>query len=145
MEFLKPTDFNGVIDSGVYNTLGGDIDESEKLAISELDPLRSLYDISAELKKTDSNRSDLLVRISTNITAYYLYNTVPDDEIPQRIIDNYKKELGVIEKLAAGKYSSTLAKLTAADGSTKTTFRWGSNPKRTHELYPRQQTDEFSV
>ena len=86
-----------------------------------------------------------LVRIMVHITAYYLYNTVPDDEIPQRIIDNWKKELATIEKIAGGKINSTLETLTSDTGKTITMYRWGSNKTRSHELYPRAISDEEAV
>lgn len=140
MKFLKETDLIGILASSILEGLRGvadkDLNTAEELAISELDPLRGKFDIVGELAKTGSNRNGLLVRIQVHITAYYLYNRVVDDEIPQRIIDNYKKEIATIEKIAAGKMSSTLDPLTDDSGNVETLFRWGSNKKRTHELYP---------
>lgn len=141
MEFLNKTDFKGIIAIGIMSRLEGDADvnlnEAEDLAISELDPLRSKFNIDAELNKADDNRNKVLVRIMVHITAYYLYNSVPDDEIPDRIVDNWKKELKTIADIASGKLSSTLEALTGNDGEKVTTFRWGSNKKRAHELYPK--------
>lgn len=136
MKFLKQEDFNGVISQGVIAKLGSGIDEAEKLAISELDPLRGKFDVEAELDHTDTDRNATLVRIMVHITAYYLYNTVPDDEIPERIVDNWKKELAVIEKIASGKMNSTIQTITSDTGKGVTMFRWGSNRTRTHELHP---------
>lgn len=149
MDFLKTDDFDGILASSILADLKGGADENlnkaEELAISELDPLRAKFNIDAELDKDGDNRNDVLVRIVVNITAYYLYNTVVDDEIPKRIVDNWRKELATIEKIANGKMSSTLDTLTGDDGKTVTTFRWNSNRKRTHQLYPPNITAKDSV
>lgn len=141
MEFLRENDFKGVAAKGVLATLKGNsninLAEAEGMAISKLDPLRGKFDIDAELSKTGDNRNKGLVRMMVNITAYYLYNTVPDDDIPERVADNYKDEIKDIEKIASGKMNSTLTALTGDDGKTKTVFRWGSNPSRSHSLYPK--------
>lgn len=140
LQFIKETDFKGILGASVLNGLKGtnaeNLTESELRAISELDPLRAKYDIDGMLAKIDANRHQVLIRIMVHITAYYLYNTVPDDEIPQRITDNWKKELQFIKDLASGKASSTLDVLTnETTGELVTTFRWGANKRRSHELY----------
>lgn len=137
MKFLTQDDFNGVLSAGVITKLGSGFDKAESLAISELDPLRGKFNIAAELAKGAANRNTTLVRIMVHVTAYYLYNTVPDDEIPERITDNWKKELATIEKIAGGKINSTLETLTSDTGKSVTMFRWGSNRARSHELYPK--------
>lgn len=146
MNFLTESDFKGILAPGVLTTLKGtgdaNINEAEKMAISELDPLTSKFNIAAELDKDGTTRNTTLVRILVHITAYYLYNTVPDDEIPERITTNWKKELSTIEKISSGRLNSTLLSLTNEEGKTVTSFRWGSNPKRSHELYPRVTSDE---
>ena len=141
MEFLRENDFKGVVAKGVLTTLKGNsninLAEAEGLAISKLDPLRGRFDVGAELAKPGDNRNRALLRMMVNITAYYLYNTVPDDEIPERVVDNYKDELKDIKEIASGKLNSTLTTLTGDDGNAKTVFRWGSNPRRSHSLYKR--------
>lgn len=140
LQFLTEADFKGVLGAtvllGLKGTNSENLIDSESLAISELDPLQGKFDITNMLATSGTSRHKVLVRILVNITAYYLYNTVPDDEIPQRIVDNWKKELQLIKDLAAGKASSTLVVLTDDDtGEAVLTFRWGSNKKRTHDLY----------
>lgn len=149
MIFLTDTDFKGILSPLVLTQLRGtgseNLSESEKLAISELDPLRAKFNINSELQKAGTTRNKTLVRILVNITAYYLYNTVVDDEIPERITANWKKELATIEKIATGKINSTLDTLEDAEGKAETNFRWGSNAKRSHELYPRTKSSEQNV
>lgn len=139
LQFITETDFKGILGASVIAGLKGtnseNLIESEKRAISELDPLRAKFDIDGMLSQTGTARHPVIVRVLINITAYYLYNTVPDDEIPQRIVDNFKKEIQFIKDLVTGKTSSTLTGLTDDEGEKLTTFRWGSNKARTHSLY----------
>ena len=149
MIFLSETDFKGLLAPIVLTNLRGtndeNLNESEKLSVSELDPLRAKFNIDAELQKAGATRNKTLVRIMVNITAYYLYNTVVDDEIPERIVANWKKEIATIEKIGAGKLNSTLLTNEDADGKSVTVFRWGSNKRRSHELYPRPESGEETV
>ncbi len=146
MKFLTDADFSGILAPSILTSLKGtnnaNINEAETLAISELDPLTSKFNIAAELDKAGDTRNKTLVRILVHITAYYLYNTVVDIEIPDRITLNWKKELSTIEKISSGKLNSTLLTLTDDEGKTVTRFRWGSNLKRSHELHPRVTSEE---
>jgi phage gp36-like protein len=140
LQFIAETDFKGILGTSVLTGLKGanseNLIESELRAISELDPLKAKYDLATMLAKQGIERHAVLIRILVHITAYYLYNTVPDDEIPQRIVDNWKKELLFIKELASGKASSTLDVITdETTGEKVTSFRWGSNAKRSHDLY----------
>lgn len=140
LKFIIEADFKGILGASVLAGLKGtnseNLTESELRAISELDPLRGKFDIDNMLAASGTSRHPVLIRILVHITAYYLYNTVPDDEIPDRIVDNWKKELKLISDLASGKASSTLGTLTdKTTGEQVTKFRWGSNAKRSHDLY----------
>lgn len=141
MAFLTDNDFAGIIATSTFATLkgtgGANLAKAEELAKSELDPLRSKFDITAELAKSGATRHTVIVRMMLNITAYYLYNTVVDVEIPERIATNFDNEKKFIEKLAAGKASSTIAVLKdEVTGEDVTIVSWNSNRKRSHELYP---------
>lgn len=140
LKFIAETDFKGILGATVLSGLKGagseNLIESELRALSELDPLKGKFDLETMLGQAGTERHPVLIRILVHITAYYLYNTVPDDEIPARIVDNWKKELLFIKELASGKASSTLDMLTdETTGDKVTTFRWGSNKKRSHDLY----------
>lgn len=140
MIFLTTNDFNGIIGANTLSNLRGaadvNLNTAEKLAISELDPLRANFDVDGELAKTDDSRSDLLVRMLVHITAYYLFNKVEDDDIPERITDNYNNQLKTIEKIAAGKMSTTLDALIDEDtGLTKSKYRFGGNTPRDNDIF----------
>lgn len=142
LKFIAETDFKGILGATVLTGLKGvnseNLIESELRAISELDPLKAKFNLDALLSAVGAERHPVMIRILVHITAYYLYNTVPDDEIPQRIVDNWKKELQTIKDLASGKASSTLeVKTDETTGEKVTSFRWGSNKKRSHDLHHR--------
>jgi len=139
MIFLTDTDFKGGIANAVLAKLRGvddeNLNESEQLAISELASLRGRFDIDGELKKVGTQRSTEMVRMMVSITIYYLYNTVIDDEIPERVDSNYKKEIKDIRSIAAGKTFSTLTLLTGSDGASKSKFRWGGDAPRDNKIF----------
>jgi len=140
MEFLATTDFKGIISASIMSRLRGVNDEnlqtSEELATSELDPLRENYDIEGELAKVGDGRNDMLVRMVTNITAYYLFNTVEDLDIPERIIDNFLRELENIKAIATGKLSTSLDPLYDEEtGLAKSNYRFGGDAPRDQEIF----------
>ncbi len=140
MQFLTTTDLTGIIGSNTLAQLRGaadaNLETAEDLALSELDPLRANYDIDAELLKTTTSRNDMLVRMLVHITVYYLYNSVEDVDIPERVDENYRLQLKNIEKIATGKLSSTLDALTDdTTGLTKSNYRFGSDTARNHDIF----------
>ncbi len=133
MVYLTKTDLKGSISANTLTTLQGTADanlnECESLAISEIAPLRDLYNIDVELGKTDASRNIELKRMLVAFTVYYLFNTVEDDSIPQRVKDNYDKELKTVLAIANGKQSSTMQRNTNADGEETTNFSYNTTQK----------------
>lgn len=134
MKFLVVDDFKGTLGTGVLNQLRGTLDanlaQAEQNALSELDPLKYRYDVDAELSKTGTDRNSVMIRIVVNLTAYWLYNIVPDLDIPSRISDNYNNTLRDIELFANGKKHSTLTGNKDDDGAAVTKFEYGFDTKR---------------
>lgn len=139
MKFLQSTDFNGIIATSIYNQLKGtdsaNVDKAELLAITELAPLQARYNIPVELAKTGTSRNEELIRVLVHITAYYLYNVVEDDSIPERITTNYKNQVSNIEKIANGKLYTTLAPILNSDSTTKSVYRFGGNEPRDNDIF----------
>ena len=137
--FLTDNDFNGIIDASQLADLRGvndaDLNTAESLAISELDPLRANFDISAELAKVGANRNDMLVRVLIHITTFYLFNTVQDVDIPERVETNYANQLKVIEKVATGKLATTLDHLLNDEAKPKSNYRFGGDAPRDHNIF----------
>lgn len=139
MKFLQSTDFNGIIATSIYDQLKGinsaNVDKAELLAITELAPLQARYNIPAELAKSGTARNEELIRVLVHITAYYLYNVVEDDSIPERITTNYKNQIAIIEKIANGKLYTTLTHILNSDSTTKSVYRFGGDPKRDNDIF----------
>jgi hypothetical protein len=139
MDFLVITDFKGVIGDTTLSNLEGDeavnLYTAESLAISEIDPLKAKFNIKKELSKSDDERNPVLVRILVHITAYYLYNTVEDSDIPERISENYKIAIKDIEKFANGSKSCTLEALLDEKGTTISNYRFGGDPPRNNDIF----------
>lgn len=140
MQFLTENDFKGIIGANTLTQLRGigdaDLNIAESLSISELDPLRAKFDISAELAKSDTGRNPVMVRLMVHITAYYLYNKVEDDDIPERIADNYKTQIKDIEKFANGSKSCTLTPLIdETTNAPKSSYRFGGDAPRNNDIF----------
>lgn len=139
MVFLTDNDFKGIIDASQLADLRGvndaDLNTAESLAISELDPLRSNFNISGELSKAGANRNDMLVRVLIHITTYYLFNTVQDIDIPERVETNYANQLKVIEKVATGKLASTIDPVFDEQSKPKSNYRFGGDAPRDNNIF----------
>lgn len=139
MQFLTTTDFNGIISASSYNSLKGtadaNVNEAEKLALSELAPLRGNYDVAYELALTGTSRNAEVIRILVHIAAYYLYNTVEDVEIPERIDNNYNNQVKLIAKIAGGSVYTTIKPLLNEDLTPKSNYRFGGDEPRNNEIF----------
>jgi phage gp36-like protein len=126
MAFITTSDLSGSISTSMLNQLiaaGANFANCLTTAISELAPLRTNFKIDAELDKSGTNRNDELLRIVVAITTYYLFNTVEDDAIPQRVIDNYNKAIKDIKAIADGKQGTTIERIVDENGTSKTSIR----------------------
>lgn len=140
MQFLLTTDFQGIIGDNTLNSLRGAQDANlataEELAMSELDPLYANYNMPKELLKSGDSRNDMLVRMLVHITVYYLFNSVEDADIPERVDENYRMQIKNIKEIATGKLSSTLEPLISeTTGLPKSNYRWGSDAARDNEIF----------
>jgi len=140
MQFLTDNDFKGIIGASTLASLRGaadaNLNEAETLAISELDPLQAKYNIPVELAKSGSGRNAVMIRLMVHITAYYLYNTVEDNDIPDRITENYKTQVRDIEKFANGSKSCTLIPLIDETTNTpKSNYRFGGDAPRNNDIF----------
>lgn len=140
MDFLQKEDYNGFINARLLDMLveGDDskIVNAENLAYGFIrDCLASRYNLRAELSKSGLDRNSTLIRWTLSLSVYFLHNTVPDTDIPERVAKNYDDARKEIMAIADGKGSTTLTPLATADGRQKTRFRWGSSPRRTHNPF----------
>jgi hypothetical protein len=91
------------------------------------------YNIGLELSKTGSSRHQALLGWMLYLSVYFLYERIPDSELPDRVVKNYDDTMEMLRQIARGKTPTTLTPVTV-DGKAKRTFRMGSNTPRSHEV-----------
>jgi hypothetical protein len=138
MVFLTIDDFKSKLDADIRDQITGSddtlLDDSELQAMAIIqDAFSATYDLDAEFAKTAKDRHMNLIRWMLNLTVYFIYERVPDNQVPERVVKNYDDTIAEIKAIEAGKRNTTLAKIADIEtGKTKTVFRWGSNTKRSH-------------
>jgi len=138
--FLLKTDYKGWLSESLIDQItGGDdtaLETPELIAEQRIkDACSSKYAIDAEFSKTDSSRNMTLIRWMLSISCYFIYHDISDDDIPARVIKDYDDCCDELDKIASGKLSTSLDKLTEADGTNTTLFKWGSDTPRSHSPY----------
>lgn len=136
MSFLTKNDFNSKITANVLNQItGGDdtllSDAENKAAAVINDMLSGNYNIALELAKTGTSRHQALLGWMLYLAVYFLYERIPDSELPERVVKNYDDTLTVLKDIARGKTPTTLTPV-KVDGKAKRTFRMGGNTPRSH-------------
>lgn len=139
MNFLQQSDYRTFINPDLLSMLlAGDLDkleEAEGYAYGFIvSNLSSRYDMLTEFSRTGTTRNQTLVRWMLSLSVYFLHNTVADTDIPERVAKNYDDVRKEIEAVASGKAATDLLPLLTG-GKAKTRFRWGSNPKRSHNPF----------
>jgi phage gp36-like protein len=140
MNFLIREDFENNINSSILEQIIGTdvskLDTAEKNALAQISSkLSGRFDIQQESSMSGDARNSNLIRWAVAISVYAIYNTIPDQDIPERVRDNYTDSIKEIANIAAGKEGSDLLRITSSDGKSKTKFRWGSSTKRTHNPF----------
>lgn len=137
--FLETEDYLVFLSATAFAKLtrdGSKLDECERNAYGYInEKLCSRFRIAEEMAKRGGSRNASLVRWMSVLSVYYLYQSAPDDEIPERIVKNYDDVLKEIGRVASGIDNTTLAPVTSDDGKPKTAFKWSSRPKRTHNPF----------
>lgn len=138
MVFLTKDDFKTKLSADIIAQITDSddtvLDDAELQAMSIIqEALSATYDLDAEFAKTAGERHKNLMRWMLNLLVYFIYELVPDTQVPERVVKNYDDTIAKIERLEAGKGNTTLPKIVDAEtGETNTVFRWGSNKKRSH-------------
>lgn len=137
--FLEARDYLVFISQDVTKKLINDnetkLTDSERMAYGYIyEKLSGRFDIAQEIAKRGDNRNPAMVRWMTTLAIYYIYQCVPDLEIPERVIDNYKDTINEIQRVASGKDNSTLTPV-KVDGKTRTKSQFYYNAKRSHNPF----------
>ena len=116
MKFLTIEDFKHKISTNVLNQIT-DLDtdvlddaESSSLGLIK-DSLSKQYDFVFELAQTGTARHTNLLRWTLNLTLYFAYERIPDNNVPERIVKNYDDTVADINLIERGKKQTTLKEL----------------------------------
>ena len=90
------------------------------------------YDAAYELGRTGTFRDGTLLSWCRYLCIYKLYERVPDEAVPERVVKNYDDTIAMLRRVADGRMNLDLQRKTAEDGGKKTKFQWGSasSPRR---------------
>ena len=64
------------------------------------------------------------------LAIYYIYQSVPDEEIPERVRQNYEDAIAEIQRVASGKDNSTLSPITDQSGEVRVRSRFYYEARR---------------
>lgn len=140
LSFLQKADYLTFIDEAALEKICRH--NAEKLSQAEnyaygyvFEKLSARYDIEEEISRPEEDRNPVLVRWMVVIAVYFLYQAVPDDEIPERVRLNFEDVTKEISRVGSGRENCTFIQVTNKAGRAKTKFRWASNPRRTHNPF----------
>lgn len=105
-----------------------------------------LYSLTAEYAKTGAQRNHLILSWALSIACYEIYQRIPDESVPEKVIKNYNDTITSLEKCSMGKYPLALPpraedtpavagagdEITTTDGNGLR--RIGSLPRRTNNM-----------
>lgn len=140
IQFLQPADFLVFITESAFQKLlrnnDSKLTDSERLAYGYIaEKLSARFRITEEIAEQGESRNLSLVRWMSCLSIYFLYQSVPDEEIPERVVKNYDDVCREVERTAAGKDNCTLLPVLDHSGKPKTAFRWSSQPRRSHNPF----------
>jgi hypothetical protein len=105
------------------------------------------YDADVVFSKTGVERPKQVMRWVKCLVLYYIYERVPDDLVPARVIKDYDLTIEILDKINDGKMNVDLPSIQVPDGEggtkPETKFRWGSQPKRSHNPLYEKQTKRY--
>lgn len=102
-----------------------------------LEKLSKRYKAGEELGKSGQERNRGMVRWMAILSIYYLYQSVPDADIPEWVRTNYEDAVEEIRRVAAGKDGTTLEERDGKDGPPGMggIFRFSSERRRSHSPF----------
>lgn len=139
MDFLTTADMAAKLRTNRLNQITDNdptiLTSAESKAIAMvIDSTNQWYDINSELSKTGTDRNHTLVRLLTDITTYFIYDRIPDTQVPDRVIKNYDDAREDLKRIEDRKRPIALKKL-EIDSVPKTKFRYGGEPRRSQNPF----------
>jgi len=115
------------------------LEEAEDEAIAVIrDYLISKYDVDLIFSSSGDSRPKNVLRWAKTLVIYYIYERIPDEMVPERVVKNYDDTLETLENIARGDMNVDLPKLSEqtppfGQSAPKTRRRMGSKPPRTND------------
>ncbi len=126
-----------ILDDDTDGVIVGQVLETAEQLVK--DHLFQHYDTEVLFLQSGAARKKNVLGWCRHIAMYQLYERVPDELVPERIVKNYNETMDFLMKVAEGRFPVDLPRRTATDPETglaapKTKTRWGSQPSRSHNL-----------
>lgn len=115
------------------------LDTAEEDALAMIEKhLADKYDMSIVFSQSGANRNKVILRWAKLLVIYYIYERVPDEMVPERVVKNYDEVMEQLRRVEDGKASvSGLPPKTETDehgvNQPVTRRRWGSVSPRTND------------
>lgn len=116
------------------------LDSAENDALGVVrNALSPRYNMDIEFGKSGDARNKVVLRWAKVLVIYYIFERIPDEMVPDRVVKNYNDTLEALKRVEDGKSQVVgLTPVTVTDDLTgqstpKTRFRWGSVPKRSND------------
>lgn len=138
---LEQSDLESVIRLNRLDQITDETDTLVENAIAEAesivtDYLYQHYNTELIFSKTGSDRSKTVLNWLKHIAMYQLYERIPDELVPERIIKNYNDTIQYLKEISGGDHSLNLPRRTTEGlteaGQKKTKFKWGSQKQRSN-------------
>lgn len=107
------------------------VNDAEQEAIATIDDaLHKDYDTDAIFLATGDDRSKTVLKWAKHIVLYNIFERVPDNLVPERIVKNYDDTMKTLDEIAKGNRSVKLPRKLDEEGDKKTHFRSGGATAR---------------
>lgn len=139
IDFLIMADYLVYITEGALQKIIRDNDtkltDCERMAYGYVyEKLSNRFNLDKEIQKKGDDRNPALVRWMSVLAIYYVYQSIPDEEIPERVRQNYEDVIAEIQRVASGKDNSTLEPVTV-NGSVRTRSKFYYNERRSNNPF----------
>jgi hypothetical protein len=95
-----------------------------------IDALHEYFDTDAIFAETGDARARNVLQWGKYITLYKIYERVPDEMVPERVVKNYNDTLDILKRISSGKFAVNLPRRNNECGFPKTKFRFGTGPEK---------------
>ena len=105
------------------------IDEAEQMV---KDALYAKYDVSAIFGAQGEGRSASVMGWLRSVAIYKIYERVPDETVPERVVKNYDDTLEILKQIAKNQREVDLPRKINSEGQVVTKFRYGGDKPRSY-------------